>query len=205
MTFARRPSVGSIPLRKSRLPVCTASAYVPNGSGGAGSLISSSFNRCSALAGGGLFRIADCAFEFAFICLCPTRLKSMLPAVAWQGSDHLSSTDRSVQLTQWSEYRASRPPKVPVVPTPRSDHPWSTAWTQIRLSQAPQMQHTTAVWEESLRLWCFAGQICSVKIVRGGSCSPPEPALPSFLYFLDLGCRRRDIPTAFPHSRGTEF
>jgi len=40
----------------------------------------------------------------------------MLQAVAWQGSDHLSSTDRSVQLTQWSEYRASRPPKVPVVP-----------------------------------------------------------------------------------------
>src|SRR5216684_7914029 len=107
VNFAPRPSVGSIPLRKSRLPVCTASTYAPNGSGGAGSLMPSSFNRCSALAGGGPFRIADCAFEFAFVYLCPTILKSMLPSVAWQGSDHLSSTDRSVQLTQWSEYRAS--------------------------------------------------------------------------------------------------
>src|SRR5882762_3958837 len=40
-----------MPVRKRRLPVCTASAYVPNGSGGAGSLIPSSFNRCSALTG----------------------------------------------------------------------------------------------------------------------------------------------------------
>src|SRR5580704_16433392 len=38
-----------MPVRKSRLPDCTASTYVPNGSGGAGRLIPSSFNRCSAL------------------------------------------------------------------------------------------------------------------------------------------------------------
>src|SRR5947209_11624602 len=49
--FAAWPSVGSIPLRKSSLPVCTASTYVPNGSGGGGSLMPSSFNRCSAPAG----------------------------------------------------------------------------------------------------------------------------------------------------------
>ncbi len=50
MNFAARPSVGSIPVRKSRLPVCTASEYVPNGSGGAGSWMPRSFSRCSALA-----------------------------------------------------------------------------------------------------------------------------------------------------------
>ena len=31
--------LGFILLRKSRLPVCTASTYVPNGSGGGGSLL----------------------------------------------------------------------------------------------------------------------------------------------------------------------
>lgn len=45
--FAARPSVGSIPLRNSRLPVCTASAYVPNGSGGTGRLMPNACNLCS--------------------------------------------------------------------------------------------------------------------------------------------------------------
>src|SRR6266550_1627198 len=48
MNLAARPSVGSMPVKKSRLPVCTASTYVPNGSGGAGSFMPSSFSRCSA-------------------------------------------------------------------------------------------------------------------------------------------------------------
>jgi hypothetical protein len=36
---------------KNKLPVCTASTWVPNGSGGAGSLMAGSFSRCSRLDG----------------------------------------------------------------------------------------------------------------------------------------------------------
>src|SRR5215469_5390714 len=48
MNFAPWPSLGSMPFRKSRLPDCTASTWVPDRSGGAWIWMPSSFNRCSA-------------------------------------------------------------------------------------------------------------------------------------------------------------
>src|SRR6266481_638333 len=60
MNFAVWPSVASMPVRKSRFPVCTASVYMPKGFGGAGSLMPSSFNRCSALAGREPSRVTIC-------------------------------------------------------------------------------------------------------------------------------------------------
>lgn len=84
MNFASRPSVGSIPLRKSRLPVCAASTQVPNGSGGDESLMPSAFNRCSALAGREPLRVAFCFVEFGFIDLAAIGFTSILPRVIWE-------------------------------------------------------------------------------------------------------------------------
>src|SRR5438270_5784481 len=71
MNFASRPTVGSIPVRKSRLPVCTASAKMPNGSGGVGSLMPSCLNRCSAVAGRELSTSKSLSFDPVFIDLAP--------------------------------------------------------------------------------------------------------------------------------------
>src|SRR6267378_5863679 len=43
-------STGSVPLKKSRFPVWTASTYAPSGAGGRGRSMPRSFSRCSALA-----------------------------------------------------------------------------------------------------------------------------------------------------------